>query len=47
MRIFYRALFSVIIIPSLVFMIFAAIADSIAWELEAVLDDLENRGWSE
>ena len=45
MRIFYRALFNVVIIPSLVFMIFAAIADSIAWELEAVLDDLENKGW--
>lgn len=47
MRILYRALFDLVIIPSLVFMIFAAIADSIAWELEAVLDDLENRGWPE
>lgn len=45
MRIFYRALLGLIIIPSVVFMIFAAIADSIAWELEAVLDDLENKGW--
>ena len=47
MRTFYRALFNIVILPSLVFMIFAAIADSIAWELEAFLDDLENKGWSE
>lgn len=45
MRTFYRALFNIVILPSLMFMIFAAIADSIAWELEAVLDDLENKGW--
>ena len=47
MQAFYRALFNLVIIPSLVFMIFAAIADSLAWELEAVLDDLENRSWPE
>lgn len=45
MRTFYRVLFNIVILPSLVFMIFAAIADSLAWELEAVLDDLENKGW--
>ena len=47
MAILCRFLFRVVIIPSLVFMIFAAIADGLAWMLEAILDDLENEGWPE
>lgn len=47
MAILCRFLFHLAIIPSLIFMIFAAIADELAWMLEAVLDYLENKGWPE
>ena len=47
MRIFCRVLFWLVILPSLVFMMAAAIADGLAWKLDAALDALENKGWSE
>lgn len=47
MKLAYRVLFRVVILPSLVFMLFAAIADSLAWKLDAALNALENMGWPE
>lgn len=47
MRIFYRVLFWLVILPSLVFMMAAAIADGLAWKLDAALNALENKGWLE
>jgi hypothetical protein len=44
---FYRVLFWLAIAPSLAFMMLAAIADALAWELDAGLDALENKGWPE
>ena len=47
MKIAYRVLFHLVVLPSLIFMLFAAIADGIAWKLDVVLSDLENKGWPE
>lgn len=47
MRIAYRVLFWLVILPSLVFMMAAAIADGLAWKLDAALNALENKGWPE
>ena len=47
MRIAYRVLFWLVILPSLVFMMAAAIADGLAWKLDAALDALEDNGWPE
>lgn len=47
MRTFYRALFWLVILPSLVFMFVAAVLDGLAWKLDAALNALEDRGWLE
>lgn len=47
MRIAYRLLFRVVILPSLVFMLVAAILDGLAWKLDEALNALENNGWPE
>ena len=47
MRIAYRVLFWLVILPSLVFMMAAAVADGLAWKLDAALDALEGKGWPE
>lgn len=51
MRIAYRFLFLVAILPSLVFTLVAsalAIAlDWLAWKLDAALNTLESKGWPE
>ena len=44
---FYRVLFWLVIAPSLAFMMVAAIADSLAWKLDAELDAIEGKGWPE
>ena len=45
MRIFCRVLFWLVILPSLVFMLVAAVLDGFAWKLDAALHALENKGW--
>lgn len=45
MRIFYRFLFWLVVVPSLAFMMIAAIADGLAWKIGATLDALKDKGW--
>ena len=47
MRIAYRLLFRVVILPSLVFMLVAAVLDGLAWKLDDALNALESKGWPE
>lgn len=47
MRIACRVLFWLVILPSLVFMLVAAVLDGLAWKLDAALNALENKGWPE
>lgn len=46
-RLAFRLLFYVAIVPTAVFMLLAAIADSLAWKLEDALDFIVDGGWPE
>lgn len=42
----FRLLFCVVIVPAAVFMLFAAIADALAWKLDSALAFIADKGWS-
>ena len=47
MQLAYRVLFWSIILPSMAFMLVAAVLDGLAWKLDAALNALESKGWPE